>query len=239
VPESEKRQRAAYPAAHGDTTLERARRLHGSGDHEGALFLLSELLQSAPQHPEVANLSAACGEALEADWLADLGSESVILGVMVSEGELKKVAMDHTEGFLVSLMNGATTLEDLLDLAGMPRLAALRHLRRLREQGVIAPLSQRRQTTRPSSKAPEAPDIEESGELWLSLEAVDLDVVPWVLVEGAELRAMNLEPGAQLLLSLADGQSSLRAILHQANMGTTEGIAILERLARDGIVAFL
>jgi hypothetical protein len=66
-----------------------------------------------------------------------VGSESAVLVVAVSLEELKRIALDHVSGFLLSLMDGATNVEAILDISGLPRLLALRHLRSLLERGVI------------------------------------------------------------------------------------------------------
>jgi hypothetical protein len=88
------------------------------------------------------------GGGLERECLAALGSERARLVVAVSAEELKRFAFDQTTGFLLSLLDGATSLEDVLDIAGVPRLVALQHLRNLMERGVIASASDARRTNR-------------------------------------------------------------------------------------------
>jgi hypothetical protein len=51
--------------------------------------------------------------------------------------ELKRFALDHVSGFLLSLMDGATNVEAILDISTLPRPLALRHLRGLLERGVV------------------------------------------------------------------------------------------------------
>jgi hypothetical protein len=134
--DSEVRTRAAAPVG-GETNIDRARRLHLDGDHEQALFLLMPLLGLAPLHPEATALSAECRSALERQCLSAVGSESAVLKVAVSPEELKRFELDNVSGFLLSLMDGATSVENILDLAGLPRLLALRHLRSLIERGIV------------------------------------------------------------------------------------------------------
>jgi hypothetical protein len=74
---------------------------------------------------------------LERECLSAVGSESAVLVVAVSLEELKRFALDHVSGFLLSLMDGATNVEAILAISSMPRLLALRHLRGLFERGVI------------------------------------------------------------------------------------------------------
>jgi hypothetical protein len=74
----------------------------------------------------------------EEQCLSAIGSEAAILVVAVSDEELKSCALDNVSGFIVSLLDGATSVENILDICGLPRLLALRHLRSLLERGVVA-----------------------------------------------------------------------------------------------------
>jgi hypothetical protein len=134
--DSEIKQRAASPAE-SRPTIDQVRRLHLDGDHEQALFLVTRLLELVPLHSEATRLSTDCREALEREYLSSVGSASAILVVAVSHEELKTLALDNVSGFLLSLMDGATDAETILDICGLPRLLALRHLRSLLERGVV------------------------------------------------------------------------------------------------------
>ena len=133
--DSELRLRTAQPAK-GETTTEEARRLLEDGQPEQALFLLARLLDLAPLHAEARALSKACSAALERDCLSIIGSTSAILEVAVTPDELKGFGLDHVSGFLLSLMDGSTSVDTLLDLCGLSRLLALRHLRDLVVRGI-------------------------------------------------------------------------------------------------------
>ena len=141
--DSEIKQRAAS-VVDGEPTIDQARRLHLDGEHEQALFLLARLLELAPLHPEATKLSIDCRAALERDCLSAVGSESAILVAAVSSAELKTFALDNVSGFLLSLMDGATNTETILDISGLPRLLALRQLRSLLERGIVVVASGRR-----------------------------------------------------------------------------------------------
>src|SRR5579883_1721780 len=142
--DSEIRQRAAAPAVDGEPTIDQARRLHADGHHEQALFLLTRLLDLAPLHPDATNLAAQCRASLERECLSAIGSEAAILVAAVSPEELKGFAVDNVSGFLFSLIDGATSVETVLDISGVPRLLALRHLRGLLERGIVSTASGRR-----------------------------------------------------------------------------------------------
>jgi hypothetical protein len=141
--DSEITQRAAL-ATGGEPTIDRARRLHRGGEHEDALFLLAHLLELAPLHPEATALSNECRQALERQCLSAIGRESAVLVPAVSAEELRSFALDHVSGFLLSLMDGSTSIESILDVSGLPRLLALRHLRSLLDRGIVVAASGRR-----------------------------------------------------------------------------------------------
>ena len=141
--DSEIRQHAAL-AEGGEPTIDRARRLHLDGDHEQALFLLTRLMELAPLHPEANELAGECRQALERDCLSAVGSKAAVLVVAVPPDELKRFTLDNVSGFLLSVLDGATDVETVLDISGLPRLLALRHLRSLLERGIVAVASRMR-----------------------------------------------------------------------------------------------
>ena len=141
--DTEIRQRAASVVG-GEPTIDRARRLHLDGKHEDALFLLVHLLELAPLHPEATELSNQCRQALERQCVSAVGSESSVLVAAVSAEELKRFALDNVSAFLLSRMDGTTNVESILDISGLPRLLALRHLRSLLERGLVVVASGRR-----------------------------------------------------------------------------------------------
>ena len=85
-----------------------------------------------------------CRQALERDCLSAIGSESSVLVVAVSPEELKRFTLDNVSGFLLSVMDGATDVETILDISGLPRLLALRHIRGLLDRGIVVVASRSR-----------------------------------------------------------------------------------------------
>jgi hypothetical protein len=141
--DSEMRQRAVLPPRQEDLTMDQARKLFESGDAEKALFLLSRLLEEVPLHSDARELSRACSDALEQACLAEIGSRAAVLVVAVSPDSLKAFGLDHVSGFLLSLMDGVSDVDTLLDLCALPRLLALRHLRNLVTRGIVAKKTRR------------------------------------------------------------------------------------------------
>lgn len=134
--ESEMSLRSARPA-NDETTTDEARRLLLEGQPEEALFLLAPRLETMPKDAEARLLSNECSAALERDCWSAIGSGSAIFGTTASAEELKGFALDHVSGFLLSLMDGVTDVDLVLDICGLPRLLALRHLRRLVVRGIV------------------------------------------------------------------------------------------------------
>jgi hypothetical protein len=108
------------------------------GDYAGA-FELSELILTA----EPGNLDAAeCGEdcrtTLEQMLVSSLGSLDRVPMVLVPPTQLRWLSMDHRAGFILSLIDGSSSLDLILDVCGMPKLDALRIVDELARQKVIA-----------------------------------------------------------------------------------------------------
>lgn len=143
--DSELRLQAARPLR-GGTTTDEASRLLQEGRPEEALFLLSRLLEATPLDRDATRLSEECSVALERECWSVIGSRSTILAVCVSREELTGFGLDHVSGFLLSRVDGVTDVETLLDISGLPRLLALRHLRGLVARGIV--VAQRRALSR-------------------------------------------------------------------------------------------
>ncbi len=142
--DSELRQRVVPESAPSEPTIDRARQLHHEGEHEKALFLLTHLLELAPLHPEGSALAGDCRAALERECLAAVGSGAAVLVQAITAEELKTFSLDNVSAFLFAQIDGGTDVETILDIAGLPRLLALRHLRGLVERGIVAAASSRR-----------------------------------------------------------------------------------------------
>ncbi len=77
------------------------------------------------------------GFALERECLSEIGSASSVLVCVHSPEELMRFSLDNVSGFLLSLLDGTTDVEGVLDLCGLPRLLALRHLRELVRRAIV------------------------------------------------------------------------------------------------------
>jgi hypothetical protein len=232
--DSELRQRAAAPVAppSGEPTIDEVRRLHDRGQHEQALQLVEQLLELAPLHPEATQLVAECRTALERECLSALGSEKAILVTGVTTDELKSFALDNVSAFLMSLVDGATDVESILDLAGVPRWVALRHLRSLLDRGIIGLASGFRSVI-------EDDPVLERGVVEQQVGMATLDAVPVLLLTRDVLDTRDLDPALRALVALLDDRSTVEEILAATNTDLVEGALLFEQLADEGVVAFV
>jgi hypothetical protein len=67
-----------------------------------------------------------------------LGAFTRIPIVTVPFAKIPTLSMDHRMGFLVALIDGNSTIEDLLDVASMPPREVLHALVTLRDLGIVA-----------------------------------------------------------------------------------------------------
>jgi len=222
--DSEVRQRTAS-GVEGEPTMDQARRLHDQGDDEGALFLLTRLLDLAPLHPDANKLADECRASLERQCLSAIGSESAVLVAAVTEEELKTFALDNVSAFLFSRLDGATKVEDILDISGLPRLLALRHLRKLLDRGLVVSASRARPrvTVQPTSHTSSEAALPR-GE-----EGADSGVVGTKTGMSSGSVRVDLDPARCNFRVIAEGDDAVGA-----NLTLTEALAVLEFAREHG-----
>jgi hypothetical protein len=126
--------RSTAPA---DPLLADVRDRYAMGDYSGALVVAEGILADDPNHVQAQRYAENCRQVLEQMYCAKLGSLHQRPEVSVSGDQLRWLSLDHRAGFLLSLIDGSSSVEELLDISGMPRFEALRTLCDLLEQNVI------------------------------------------------------------------------------------------------------
>ena len=104
----------------------------------GALFVAEGILANDPENSQARRYADNCRQVLEQMYCAKLGPLTQRPEVAVSGDQMRWLSLDHRAGFLLSLVDGSSSVEELLDISGMPRFEALRTLCDLLEQNVIA-----------------------------------------------------------------------------------------------------
>lgn len=113
-----------------------ARRLMREADVESAL----ELLMSAPTpvNLETEAMVELLRSSLFRQYREELGDLSRRLRLVSdSASDLRSRNLPTSAGFLLSMIDGMTPLEDLVSLSGMDRFEALRSVHRMLQEGIV------------------------------------------------------------------------------------------------------
>ncbi|MDB4940736.1 MAG: hypothetical protein JWP97_270 [Labilithrix sp.] len=108
------------------------------GDYTGALEIAEKLLALTPRDESVRQCAETCRGVLRQMYTARVGPLDKVPMVMVARDQMRWLSIDHRAGFVLSLVDGVSTLEMILDVSGMPELDALRILSELAQQRIIS-----------------------------------------------------------------------------------------------------
>lgn len=108
------------------------------GDLSGALSLAESLLSIDTTDEDACDIADTCRSRLRAIYVGRLGSLDQVPVLLVSPAELRWLALDHRAGFVLSLIDGASSVEDIIDVSTMPQMEVLRTLYNLITQNVIS-----------------------------------------------------------------------------------------------------
>jgi hypothetical protein len=129
----------AAPARPGQADpLREMRERFSLGDYSGALVMAESLLEEDPDCAEAQKYVESCRNVLEQMYTARIGPLDRVPFVAVPPEQLRWLSIDHRAGFVLSHIDGMCSLEQILDVSGMPTLDALRILYELAQQRVIA-----------------------------------------------------------------------------------------------------
>lgn len=111
---------------------------YAMGDFTGALVIAESILEVDAEDAEAARYAESCRNVLTQMYAARMGSLEQIVTVSIPADQIRWLSLDHRAGFLLSLVDGVSTVEEILDISGMTRLEALRIMYTLLEQRVIS-----------------------------------------------------------------------------------------------------
>lgn len=133
--------RTIEPAKPAEPPKSRAREMNDRvelGDYSGALEIAEELLRAAPDNISAKAVAETCRTVLRQMYAARIGPLERVPVVMVPRDQLRWLSIDHKAGFVLSLVDGVSSLEMIIDVSGMPELDTLRILSELAQQRIIA-----------------------------------------------------------------------------------------------------
>jgi len=126
------------PAPDDDPAHKELHDRYAVGDFTGALVIADSILEQDPDDIEAKRYSQSCRDVLMQMYSARLGSMDQVVSVAIPPDQIRWLSLDHRAGFLLSLVDGLSSVDDILDICGMPRLDALRIMYQLLEQRVIS-----------------------------------------------------------------------------------------------------
>lgn len=130
------------PASGRDAEITEMKDRYAMGDFTGALVVAEGLLEVNADDIDAQRYAQSCRDVLTQMYSARLGSLTQRVRVAVPGDQIRWLSLDHRAGFVLSLIDGSSSVEEVLDISGMNRLDALRILYTLYDQRVIA-LSER------------------------------------------------------------------------------------------------
>jgi hypothetical protein len=108
------------------------------GDFTGALDIADKLLMLDPGNSEAQKCADNARSVLRQMYTARIGRLDRVPVVGVPRDQLRWLSIDHRAGFVLSLIDGVSSLEMILDVSGMPELDALRILSELVQQRIVS-----------------------------------------------------------------------------------------------------
>ncbi len=108
------------------------------GDFSGALEIAKKILGHNPDDLDARRYAQSCRDVLVSMYSARLGALDQAVSVALPADQIRWLSLDHRSGFMLSLVDGSSSVEEILDICGMPRLDALQILCALLDQRVIA-----------------------------------------------------------------------------------------------------
>jgi hypothetical protein len=111
--------------------------LYALDDLTGALRYAELILGREPDNGQARRCAENCRERLVLLYSSKIGTLDGVPMPSLNETELRWLGLDHRSGFLLSRVDGSSTVEEILDVCGMPRLEALKTLVDLLDRGAI------------------------------------------------------------------------------------------------------
>ena len=108
------------------------------GDYSGALEIAEQILAADPDDAAARGCIETCKSVLRQMYQTRIGPLDRVPVVMVPRDQLRWLSIDHKAGFILSLVDGVSSLEMIIDVSGMPELDTLRILSELAQQRIIS-----------------------------------------------------------------------------------------------------
>jgi hypothetical protein len=125
------------PRPSGLLLEDRMLEMFSAGEFEAALGAALEILRTNPGAETAKDYAESCRSEIRSALISRLTSLQYIPRVAIPVHEIPRATLDHRTGFLLSRVDGWSTVEDVLDISGMEPIDALRILCHLLDEGII------------------------------------------------------------------------------------------------------
>ena len=107
------------------------------GDFTGSLRASELLLGRDPNNAEAGRFASMSRERLIHLYSSKLGDLGRVPELAVQENDVRWLGLDHRSGFVMSRIDGRTTVDELVDITGMSRLEVFKTLVELLDAGTV------------------------------------------------------------------------------------------------------
>ncbi|MBN2493881.1 MAG: hypothetical protein JXR96_04755 [Deltaproteobacteria bacterium] len=126
------------PASHrGESLLKGARDMLELDDFSGAFELLKKIVDEEPDNEQARDLFQEASQKLERLYRYKLGDMRRVPNMRMSGDEVIWLNLDHRAGFLLSMVDGQMSLEDILSVCGLEPLEGMGILVQLIDEKVF------------------------------------------------------------------------------------------------------
>jgi hypothetical protein len=108
-----------------------------ASDYQGALFAAQAILRTSPRDTDAEQCAAICGGELCKLFDARLGSRNKIPSLAIHPSELRAIPIDTQAGLVLSLVNGRSTISEIVALGPLEPMDSIRILSELFLLGAI------------------------------------------------------------------------------------------------------
>jgi hypothetical protein len=99
--------------------------------------LLDKVLEQEPEHPQASRMRGEAERELLSMLSSKLGDLNRTPRIRMSQDEIIWLNLDNRAGFVLSLMDGSLSLDEILSICGLPQLEGMRILVQLLQDKVI------------------------------------------------------------------------------------------------------
>jgi len=107
------------------------------GNFTDALRMAELIIGYQPDNEQAQRCAEQSRDRLEQLYVSKIGPLDRVPVLLISNADMLWLGLDHRSAFLLSRIDGISTVEEVLDICGMPRLEGLKTFNELQNRGAI------------------------------------------------------------------------------------------------------